>query len=301
LGSLGDWKHFTIKIRGNEGSHYFQASSGLEPGHLEGEEVREFYIGRADDPIELDSDVAYQMFWEVYEARDCWTDGVLDLGSGVPVLTNYSLFAAPWLTFDLENFLFGMVGKMDATDLPTSPLRHLELSYEVNASDPADVSLEIQVLFTVISPNIEYLSLRLRLSSPHPSVAGEERFTVHFSALLTTCKRLRHLEIGGFGFSPKLITYLFTLPLETLIILPLQHVPPPQMIPDYFSFAPTLFKPLKSLKKFGIDSRLVSESDWEDVKSASHKNDMVGLQLVRENRAKENDLLQTLMRRVGIS
>lgn len=86
------------------------------------------------------------------------------------------------------------------------------------------VTQPIESFFSAISPKIERLAFRLRITCPHPSPADELKFSEQLASCLVACPRLRHLEIGGFGFSPDFLSRLSVLPLSTLALRPLQHV-----------------------------------------------------------------------------
>jgi hypothetical protein len=195
---------------------------------MQDKDAAEYYIGK--NPVHLttrtaqapiDEDIAR---WASDQDEDELKEGEsLDC-------VNYQQFqvlSIPWLVVNAPIFLLETVPKAyrPGTNIPPCRLRHLEISFEVDPSNPAQAIQELESFFSVISPKIERLAFRLRLTSPHPSPADKLVFTEHLISCLLSCRRLRHLEIGGFGLSPCFISQLGVLTLSTLAILPLQHAP----------------------------------------------------------------------------
>ncbi|GAA5999638.1 hypothetical protein JCM5350_007869, partial [Sporobolomyces pararoseus] len=116
-----------------------------------------------------------------------------------PIFTDYTVFAAPWLVFTAPIFLLETVStRYKPASLPPSRLRHLELSFQVDPTNSARAIQELESFFSKIAPQIERLAFRLRITDPHPSQSAESTFTAHLVSCLLSCRRLQHLEIGGF-------------------------------------------------------------------------------------------------------
>ncbi|GAA5997782.1 hypothetical protein JCM5350_003056 [Sporobolomyces pararoseus] len=153
--------------------------------------------------------------------EQCWYNN----GKTSPIFTDYTVFAAPWLVFTAPFFLLETVSKKyKPNPIPPSRLQHLELSFLVDPTNPARAIQELESFFSKIAPQIERLAFRLRMTDPHPSQSAESTFTEHLVSCLLSCRRLQHLEIGGFGFSPEFLSRLTVLPLSKLVILPQQYV-----------------------------------------------------------------------------
>ncbi|GAA5955980.1 hypothetical protein JCM3765_000060 [Sporobolomyces pararoseus] len=140
---------------------------------------------------------------------------------------HYTKLATPFLPFTIPLFLLEQPDR----PLPPSRLEHLEITLVFDPSDPRQNRQEIQRFFQVISPKIEHLTLRIRLS--HSSDNDfETTFTEQLMDGITSLKRLRHFGIGGFGFKyDTLLSRLSELPLESLNF---HSISPPPLL-DHFS------------------------------------------------------------------
>lgn len=188
-----------------------------------------------------------------------------------------------------SDFLFGITGNAGSTEDCSSPLRHLGLSYELDARNPRRAVQEIETFFSIISPAIERLAFRLRLSDLHPSLPDELRFTEHLVASLCSCTRLRHLEIGGFGFNHDLVSGLSNLPLSTLVLLPSQNINSTSEVVSLLDSTSVLETSLELLR---IDQSLVEDQSWVRITALGHLH---GVQVEKENREKEKELLKELI------
>ncbi|GAA6000002.1 hypothetical protein JCM5350_003385, partial [Sporobolomyces pararoseus] len=112
---------------------------------------------------------------------------------------------------------------------------------------------ELESFFSKIAPQIERLAFRLRITDPHPSQSAESTFSERLVSCLLACRRLRHLEIGGFGFSPDFLSRLSVLPLSSLNIGPLQYFTSCEQALQLFE-APSLLR--RSLKEFSCPESL---------------------------------------------
>ncbi|GAA5983504.1 hypothetical protein JCM5350_000254 [Sporobolomyces pararoseus] len=173
----------------------------------------ELYLGQSDAPILLSTETL---------------QGALDQRDNeiysYPVFTSYSVLAVPWIVFTAPIFFLQTVQEPLQGPNPPSVLRHLELSFEVDPSNPVAALDEIGSFFLAISPQLEQLAFRLRITGPHPSSIDESNFTRHLVSSLSSCKRLQHLELGGFGCSRDLLPQLSTLSVPELVLLPLHNL-----------------------------------------------------------------------------
>ncbi|GAA5956100.1 hypothetical protein JCM3765_005455 [Sporobolomyces pararoseus] len=215
------WKRSTMRIPHIE--RYFHADLGrlLSEYRVGDGEEQDYFINY------LDQNQGTSTFC-MQTLMDCRNRGMPPPRQALPpcpIFTNLTTFSALHYTSTVPQFLLQTVppSRRPAT-LPPSRLRHLELSIEVDPRDPARAIQEIQSFFSTIAPRIERLAFRLRTTAPHPSPTAELNFTEHLVSSLLSCRRLQHLEIGGFGFSPELLTLLSQLQLTSLFIRPLQHV-----------------------------------------------------------------------------
>lgn len=141
----------------------------------------------------------------------------------LPLFTSYSVFATPFLPFTPSIFLLDIFpGKQ--LDLPPSRLEHLELTLEIDTSDPDRSICYVDSFFRTLSPKIRRLALRLRTTGLFDHAHGIS-FTDHFFSGLRSCQHLGHLELGGFGYSLDFLSRLSTLPVSTLILHPLGDRP----------------------------------------------------------------------------
>jgi len=173
---------------------------------------KELYLGLGTAPVELDM-----------EAVD---EGLNQVASGSchSMFTSYSVLSAPFLPFVVPTFLCESQFSHPDFDLSPSRLEHLEISLGFDPSDPTETARQVDAFFAMISPRIERLSLRLRLTCPQLSPLDEMTLTNHFFAGLRSCLRLTHLELGGFGLADNFLTHLAALPLKTLILHPMYPV-----------------------------------------------------------------------------
>lgn len=183
----------------------------------------ELYIGQS--PIHLQKDIVDERLWQLEQWYLHRNDPAW---GGLPIFVNYTVLSIPWLAFTVPNFLLESLAleyPEPELILPPSSLEHLELSLEFGPSDPVEALRQVDIFFETISPKLERLALRLRLTSPHPSALNEITFTDHFIGGLLSCSKLNHLELGGFGLSPDYLSRLIRLPLTTLIVLPILPLP----------------------------------------------------------------------------
>ena len=137
--------------------------------------------------------------------------------------TKFRILAIPWHIFTIPQFL-GTTYPIQ-TDLSDSRLLRLELTLEIDAQERDDTLDQVQSFFETISPRIQYLAIRLRLRTDHEDRADELTFTQAFVNGLASCRRLKHLEIGGSGFSPDLPRHLAILPLTSLVLRHVHELP----------------------------------------------------------------------------
>ncbi|GAA5988369.1 hypothetical protein JCM5350_004419 [Sporobolomyces pararoseus] len=291
-GFTEEWRDSTVRLPGSEVDHYSNAGNLLYPGWIGLKQNREYFVGRSEEPVLLDTSSTYQISRDEYEARECLKESEKEedqIISNVPILTNYTVFAAPWLPFELSDFLFGITGNAESKEDCWSPLRHLELSFELDARNPRRAIQEIKTFFSIISTAIERLAFRIRLSSIHPSLHDERRFTEHLVASLCSCTRLRHLEIGGFGFNHDLVSGLSNLPLSTLVLLPSQNINSTSEVVSLLDQTSVLRASLELLQ---LDQSLVDDQSWVTITALGHQH---GVQVEKENREKEKELLKELI------
>ncbi|GAA5956084.1 hypothetical protein JCM3765_005449 [Sporobolomyces pararoseus] len=127
---------------------------------------------------------------EILEGQNDW-EGEVQEEEGVtcPVLTNYTTFAAPSLLFTAPIFLLETVPAASRpTELPPSRLRHLELSFQIDPTNPPRAIQELESFFSKIAPRIERLAFRLRTTAPHPSPTAVLNFTEHLVSSLLSCR-----------------------------------------------------------------------------------------------------------------
>ncbi|GAA5986794.1 hypothetical protein JCM5350_005241 [Sporobolomyces pararoseus] len=211
--SISVWDRVTVRIPDLQRTEYVDLGKLLYTGKLGAKEERSYYFGSANEPHLLPVSLTQDDILEQASRSN---------GGDVPVFTGYTEFVAPWLSFTAPLFLLETVKPPGY--LPPSRLRHLELTFQVDPSNPAEAIRHVESFFAAISPRIERLVFRLRLYLPHPSPSAESNFTQCFISSLSSCTRLRHFEVGGFGFSPDFLSRLALLSFDTLVILPLQYV-----------------------------------------------------------------------------
>ncbi|GAA5981058.1 hypothetical protein JCM5350_000027 [Sporobolomyces pararoseus] len=215
------WERVSLQITDLRQECYLELWRLLSVGNIGIKEERSYRFGAHDNPILLETRTTQAILDKAMETR---RESNGEAGR-VPVFLNYTVFAAPWLVFTTPILLLETVPEEDRpVPLPPSRLRHLEITFQVDPSNPAQAIQEIESFFTAIAPRIERLVFRLRLTRPHPSPFEESKFTLHLVAGLVSCTRLLHLSIGGFGFAPDLLSRLSLLPVQSLRILPLQYV-----------------------------------------------------------------------------
>ncbi|GAA5956211.1 hypothetical protein JCM3765_005491 [Sporobolomyces pararoseus] len=219
--TTNQWNRVSLQLPLLMEEHYRELWRVLYVGEIGAKEERSYEFGDSYLPMRLEMRTTQTIIDGASNSRKALggEDG------RVPVFTNYTVFAAPWLVFTTPIFLLETVPEEDRpTTLPPSRLRHLELSFQVDPTNPAQAIQEIESFFSTIAPRIEHLVFRLRLTRPHTSSFEESKFTHHFISGLLSCTRLDHLSIGGFGFAPDLLSRLSGLPIRSLTILPLQYV-----------------------------------------------------------------------------
>ncbi|GAA5964596.1 hypothetical protein JCM3765_007635 [Sporobolomyces pararoseus] len=210
------WDRVTVRIDSLSEQDHEEIWRLLYLGKVGPKEERSYHFNSAK-PILLDTTITQTML-----DRASQTNG----GKGsVPVFTDYTEFVAPWLVFTVPIFLLETVQEeLRPQNLLPSRLDYLAITLQVDPSNPPEAIRHIESFFSAISPQIEVLVFRLRITSPHPSAFQESKFTQRFISSLYSCTKLRHLEVGGLGFSPDFLSRISILPFKTLTILPLQHV-----------------------------------------------------------------------------
>ena len=250
---------FTLKLAGDDEDEYRRAARAFFGEFFARSYDRmEFYLGRK--PIITSSGLVEGRLSESLE--------VYPVVSNLPRFMDYSILSTPWLAFTVPAFLLepiatGLLPEDGDLDIPPSRLEHLELTLEFDPSDPAEALRQVDVFFTTVSPKLETLAIRLRLTSPHPSAVDETRFTDHFIDGLRSCSKLDHLEIGGFGLSADYLARLIRLPVVTLIILPI--LPLPSLIE-----LRTLVVSTPGLSTSGLKALSLQKTD-EQMSSEEHK------------------------------
>jgi hypothetical protein len=238
----------------------------------------ELYLGNSEKPILLTTATIQRILIEIYHNKK--DTRKVDEIIPYPIFTSYTVLVLPWIVFTAPQFLLQTVQAVAKGSLSPSRLRHLEISFEVDPSNPAQAIKHLESFFSAISPKLETLVFRLRVTSPHPSSADAATFTRSLVTSLGSCRHLRHLEIGGFGFSPDILTHLTALPLSTLVLLPLQHCKTLNDLLPLFTPDSTLLKTLKRCsvhirKKFFGSSRNRQHRDGEiDLRKLGQKLDI---------------------------
>jgi len=272
-----EWKRLTVRISILDPSHYKQLWRILQYKPTVDGEEKEYFIGDPTWADNLETTAAQGILngvlepeFELVEDSDFSDDDFdspddEDSHRACPIFTNYTTFAVPWLVFTAPIFLLETAPeRYRPTTLPPSRLRHLEITLEVDPSNPAQAIQHLDSFFSAISLKIERLAFRLRVTCPHPTPADELKFSEHIISCLLSCARLRHLEIGGFGFSPDFLSRLSVLSLSTLVLLPLQHVISYNgHIRPLFSSPSTL---RQSLNSFHFEDELLrNPRDWPEI------------------------------------
>jgi len=223
----------------------------------------------------------------------------------LPLFTSYSVLSTPFLPFTVPLFLLDIFPTKP--NLRPSRLEHLELSLEFNPSDPTEALRQIDAFFATISPRIERLSLRLRLTCPHPSPLDSSTFTDHFFAGIKSCLRRTHFEIGGFGLADNLLLRLATLPLTTLILHPIYpRYSRMEVMEQLLGFEPTtLACKLKILELEDVDENKHEEN--RDVVKLEEMCAERGIEVSHQfyfpgvdTRDREAQILAILMKEAGV-
>ncbi|GAA5956048.1 hypothetical protein JCM3765_005439 [Sporobolomyces pararoseus] len=247
---LGDeWLRTSLRIREMKESDYTYLGMALHAGEVQTSEDKEYFIGHSEDPILLSTTVAQDLLEVEIKEYEALNVRMWEEEPPVPpIFTNYTVFAAPWIVFTAPIFLLETVPEnYKPTSIPPSRLQHLELSFQIDPTDPPRAIRELESFFSKIAPRIERLAFRLHLAAPHPSSTAELNFTEHLVSSLLSCRRLQHLEIGGFGFSPDFLSRLTVLPLSTLSIRSLQYFKSYEQVVRLFE-TPSLLR--QSLEEF---------------------------------------------------
>lgn len=219
----------------------------------------------------------------------------------LPLFTSYSVLSTPFLPFTVPLFLLDIFPTKPS--LRPSRLEHLELSLEFDPSDPTEAIRQIDAFFAMISPRIERLSLRLRLTCPHPSPLDSSTFTDHFFAGIKSCLRLTHLELGGFGLADNFLLRLATLPLTTLTLHPIYPTYSQMEVMEYLlgGEPTTLARNVKTLVLRDLDEYEGNEVELEELCaergiSVSHRNTLSASRTVR----REARFLASVMDGAGV-
>jgi len=225
---MESWEVFDLCIPRLDEEDYSELWQVLDYKAPKDGQERGYRIGTWKEPVNLESEASQMILEGVDRLEEQCGDPSNTLVKGppsCPIFTSYTTFAVPWLVFTTPIFLLETAPeRYRPISLPPSRLLHLELSFEVDPSRPAQAIQHLESFFSAISPKIERLAFRLRATSPHPSEDAEAKFSRKLVSCLASCRRLRHLEIGGFGTAPSFLPQLSILPLSVLVLLPLQHV-----------------------------------------------------------------------------
>jgi len=219
------WKRSSLWIPQLSEGNYGDLWAVLERRRKDTPSEKEYYIGRSDEPTLL---LAYNSE-EIADGFDL-SEGFSDLQSVMssiyylPTFVNYTVFAAPWLVVRSPTFLVEIeeLNHGRPQTLPPSCLRHLEITYEACPANHTYLE-DLEYFFSAFAPTIERLTFRLRAAAIHRHRRAELELTQQLITSLASCHLLRHLEIGGFGFSPDFLDRLTILPLTTLVIFPTEH------------------------------------------------------------------------------
>ncbi|GAA5956189.1 hypothetical protein JCM3765_005484 [Sporobolomyces pararoseus] len=257
---------------------------------------KEYYIGSSEEPVLLTLDDAQDLSdsWESIRERDL-------LRNFNPSFISYTTFAVPWLVVKTPEFLIDQneiseevlehlddheLPEEGPLDLPPSHLRHLEITFQVDGSDSEKANDRLDTFFDAISPQLERLTLRIRVSPDHLFDSDELFFSKHLVDCLLSCRRLTHLEIGGFGFSPKVLPQLSTLPLSTLVILPMpMECDGPDLLLSLVKSPSILRSSLKSLRF----PELCQQADEESEEALESICREAGIDLGVDDRQKESN------------
>ncbi|GAA5850134.1 hypothetical protein JCM5353_008971 [Sporobolomyces roseus] len=252
----------------------------------------EVYFGRSECPLELVADDLQSCIDEEAEEQAIKPTG----GFPYPIFTRYTVFSAPHLVFTVPLFLLRTTPQ-PVPSLEPSKLVHLELTLELDPLN-GQAESEMQEFFDMISPRIERLALRIRLDQAWPRDYDRWMFTQDLVQRLRGCPRLRHLEIGGFAFSPDLPAQLSSLPLDTLIVLPLQFALSFEWIKALLpSYGPRTLRTLgvnEGWKNEIANLMLPGDDDYETL-CRRH-----GVTMVEYKRDRETDWLKIWMAQVGV-
>ncbi|GAA5983535.1 hypothetical protein JCM5350_000265 [Sporobolomyces pararoseus] len=253
------WSCTSLRIQEMNGSEYGWLALVLHTGETDRRQDKEYFIGHSEESFRLDPELTQSILdggFRVFGAGGFFS-GVEYTVARItvpPIFTDYTVFAAPWLVFTAPIFLLETISNnYKPASLPPSRLRHLELSFQVDPTNPARAIEELESFFSKIAPRIERLAFRLRITDPHPSQFAESTFTAHLVSCLLSCRRLENLEIGGFGFSPDFLARLSVFPLSSLKIGPLQYFTSCEQALQLFE-PPSLLR--SSLKQFSCPESL---------------------------------------------
>ncbi|GAA5980113.1 hypothetical protein JCM5350_001767 [Sporobolomyces pararoseus] len=204
----------------------------------------------------------------------------------------YNKLSTPFLAFTVPVFLL----EQPDQPLPPSRLEHLEITLEFDPDDE-QVPEELKRFFQVISPRIKHLALRIRVLAPDDEF--EIPFTEDLMDGITSCKRLRHFEIGGFGFKfDTLISRLSVLPLESLHLHPMSPSPSLEHFLGVFDTPSTLRSHLRLVSR-ALDAYRwrVGVDPWAaELKSSGIKE----LCFKTVNGEDEDKVLQEALQEVGM-
>ncbi|GAA5833261.1 hypothetical protein JCM5353_007928 [Sporobolomyces roseus] len=269
---------YTLKLPGSDQEEFRSAATAFFGEEFAyGYERAELYVG--EQPILTTISLVQERLDHIFE------DEYYGISS-LPRFMDYSVLSTPWLTFTvpiflLEPFIAELLPEDDELYMPPSRLEHLEISLELDPSDPVEALRQVDVFFETISPKLERLALRLRLTSPHPSALNETTFTDHFIDGLLSCSKLNHLELGGFGLSPDYLSRLIRLPLTTLIVLPILPLPSLDDLEILLVDTPDLAT--SGLEEFCVQ-KIAGQMGQEEYKMLQLAYEAVGITLRTDNR-----------------
>jgi hypothetical protein len=251
------WNEFAIQIPFMDIEGYTMFMALFEDWGVLGERSAEYYIG-SQYPAYLAKEFTQDILdkyvlWSLEDSEEEEDPEAEDVCRPIIDFRQYIVFAVPYLVFTAPIFLLETTPKLyRPPDHFTCRLRHLEITFEVDPSDSNRANREIDSFFSAISPRIERLAFRLRLARPYPQdhFATESSLNTQLISSLASCKRLRHLEIGGFGFEFDFFSQLCntSLLLTTLVLLPTYYIRICHDILSLLKWPGPVIKSLKTLR-----------------------------------------------------
>ncbi|GAA5981080.1 hypothetical protein JCM5350_000035 [Sporobolomyces pararoseus] len=163
VGSLTrNFKNTSIRIPVIEHSHYDALWKVLGNGKSREEEQKECYVGRASEPAFTEA-ISAQAILDGYDVLEeaeafAWAESE---PQPCPIFTNFDVLVVPWLAFTAPIFLLETAPpERKPSSIPPTRLTHLELTFEVDASNPAQAIREVESFFAAIAPRIEILAFQ---------------------------------------------------------------------------------------------------------------------------------------------